>query len=484
MDAPEAAGLPRDLCFVDLETTGANAAYHRITEVGIVRLRDGMLVEEWSSLVNPECRIPAYIESFTGISNEMVATAPRFAELAAAVRSRLEGAVFVAHNARFDYSFLRAEFRRSNVAFSAPVLCTVKLSRRLFPEQQRHNLDALMQRHALRCTARHRALGDARVLYDLWCKLRRDRPEAELAAAVAGILGHTLLPAQLDPQLADDLPEGPGVYRFFGADDALLYVGKSVSLRTRVLGHFAASTRAAKEQKLARQVRRVDWLETAGELGALLAEAHWIKTQGPLLNRRLKGREEAVTIRLPDAASAAPPVGLCCVSLDGVDRVGLEECFGLFRSRKDARRALTDIARARQLCCKLLGLEQAEGSCFAYQLGKCRGACVGLESAALHGLRVRLALASLKLKTWPFNGRIALREARDGLTELHVLDPWGYVGTARSESEFAELAAAPRVGFDADVYRILVRQFATGRPLEHVAVDGAPGSPTIRARLA
>jgi DNA polymerase-3 subunit epsilon len=131
-----------------------------------------------------------------------------------------------------------------------------------------------------------------------------------------------------------------------------------------------------------------------------------------------------------------------------------------------------------------LGLEQAEGSCFAYQLGKCRGVCVGKESAALHGLRVRLALASLKLKTWPFNGRIALREARDGLTELHVLDPWGYVGTARSESEFAELAAAPRVGFDADVYRILVRQFATGRPLEHVAVDGAPGSPTIRARLA
>jgi DNA polymerase-3 subunit epsilon len=288
-----------------------------------------------------------------------------------------------------------------------------------------------------------------------------------------------------------------------------------VSLRTRVLGHFAGEHSDSKEQRLARQVRRVDWLETAGELGALLAEAAWIKTQHPLLNRRLRGREETFTIRLPatdfaavatdcsdcsdstdcsdsadatDAAdctnSAAAPVRPCCVSLEGVDRAQLEDCFGLFRSRKDAHRALSDIARARQLCCKLLGLEEAEGSCFAYQLGKCRGACVGKEPAELHGLRVRLALASLRLKTWPFNGRIALREARDGLTELHVLDAWGYLGTARSESELTELATAPPAGFDADVYRILVRQFATGPALEHVALDGPAGCPTRSARLA
>jgi DNA polymerase-3 subunit epsilon len=362
------------------------------------------------------------------------------------------------------------------------VLCTVKLSKRLFPEQPRHNLDALMERHALRCTARHRALGDARVLHDLWFKLRRERSDAELAAAVADLLGQRLLPAQLDPELADDLPDGPGVYRFFGADDTLLYVGKSVSLRTRVLGHFAASPRAAQAERLARQVRRVDWLETAGELGALLVEAHWIKTQNPLLNRRLKGAEEAVTIRLPGAESAAAPARIGSVSAEGGyspedgDRPPLEDCFGLFRSRKDARRALTDIARARQLCLKLLGLEEAEGSCFAYQLGKCRGACVGKESATLHGLRVRIALASLQLKPWPFKGRVALREVREGQSELHVLDAWAYLGTARSECELAELATAPRAGFDADVYRILVRQFATARPLEYIALDAAAGS--------
>src|SRR5208282_4587061 len=119
---------------VDLETTGGSAAYDRITEVGLVRVKNGELVEEWSSLVNPECPIPAYIEAFTGISNQMVADAPRFAEIATVVRQKLQGAVFVAHNARFDYSFLRSEFRRIERRFSAKVLCTVKLSRRLFPE--------------------------------------------------------------------------------------------------------------------------------------------------------------------------------------------------------------------------------------------------------------------------------------------------------------------------------------------------------------
>jgi DNA polymerase-3 subunit epsilon len=156
-----------NLVFVDLETTGANPAYHRITEVGIVRIQNGVLVEEWSSLVNPECPISPYIEAFTGISSEMVADAPRFADIGATVLEKLRGAVFIAHNARFDYSFLRSEFRKVGVDYASEVLCTVKLSRRLFPEHARHNLDAVMERHGLTCSARHRALGDARVLNDL-----------------------------------------------------------------------------------------------------------------------------------------------------------------------------------------------------------------------------------------------------------------------------------------------------------------------------
>src|SRR5271165_6427469 len=196
MDAAE------KLVFVDLETTGGNAAHDRITEIGIVRVENGAVVDEWSSLVNPGCAIPSDIEAFTGISDAMVAAAPRFAALAATVIEKLRGAVFVAHNARFDYSFLRSEFRKAGMHFSATVLCTVKLSRRLYPEFVRHNLDAVMERNGLTCSARHRALGDARVLHDFWCKLRREVMEPRLAAAVRSAVGARKLPPNLPPDLA------------------------------------------------------------------------------------------------------------------------------------------------------------------------------------------------------------------------------------------------------------------------------------------
>ena len=462
MDAAPDFTLPHDLVFVDLETTGGNAAFHRITEVGIVRIQDGEVVEEWSSLVNPECRIPSYIEAFTGITNAMVADAPRFAEIAALILAKLDAVgrdsvrrapLFVAHNARFDYSFLRTEFRRLGVPFSARVLCTVKLSRRLFPEFHRHSLDAIMERHELRCSARHRALGDARVLADFWRKLCAELPRARLASAVRTVLGANRLPAYLPAVLADELPEGPGVYRFFGEDDVLLYIGKSHSLRTRVLGHFSAEHSDAKEQKKARLVRRVDWVETAGDLGAQLKEAQWIKQQKPLFNQRLKQKGDSCTLcTAPDGQS------LRWVPIRDLKAGQLDGCHGVFQSQKDGRKALADIARAHSLCMKVLGFEEASGSCFAYQVGRCKGACTGQETLLLHGVRVQMALSSLKLKAWPYPGRIALEESR---SEYHVLEHWSYLGTARSEEELAELAAGTaRAAFDVDVYRILARYLA------------------------
>lgn len=476
----EGIGLPQDLVFVDLETTGGKAAHHRITEVGIVRVERGEFVEEWSSLVNPQCPIPAYIEAFTGISNEMVSRAPRFAEVAALVLEKLQGAVFVAHNARFDYSFLRSEFRRLDVPFSAKTLCTVKLSRRLFPEHARHNLDAVMQRHGLRCSARHRALGDARVLHDLWCKLRREIPLPTLSAAANSVLAAPKLPDQLPPDLADELPEGPGVYRFFGTNDALLYVGKSNSLRNRVLAQLTEEHTISRERtesrarRFATQVTRVDWLQTAGELGACLREAEWIKYQKPLHNGRPRSKAGSFTLRAavayPEPALAGHGDRIKPVAIDEVDAADLPHCFGVFHSEKDARKALIDIARAHRLCLKVLGFEESAGSCFAFQVGKCKGACMGTESLMLHDMRLKLALSSLKLKSWPFPGRIALRErdpwggAPDGAVggaDLHVVDHWVYLGTARSEEELAALAAKqPTSGFDADVYRILLRYFS------------------------
>src|SRR5688572_19706141 len=178
----------------------------------------------------------------------MVADAPPFEAIADDIAARLEGRLFVAHNARFDYGFLRGEFRRLERRFRAPVLCTVRLSRALTPAERGHNLDAVMARHGIACAARHRALGDARVLADFLRIARGRWPAAELDAIVARLAGASRLPAQLDPALADELPEGPGVYLLYGEDDVLLYVGKARNLATRVPAQFAeARTKLARE---------------------------------------------------------------------------------------------------------------------------------------------------------------------------------------------------------------------------------------------
>ena len=204
-----ASSLTGPVACVDLETTGGTAESHRIIEVGIVLLDGGVVVEQWSSLVDPGRRIPPSIEAFTGITNDMVAGAPSFAELREEVRRRLAGRLFVAHNARFDYGFVRSEFRRLGERFAAPVLCTVRLSRALHDAPGRHNLDALIERHGLECADRHRALGDAAVLPPLLAALEAQAGVERMESAIAELARESRLPPHLPPDLADELPERP-----------------------------------------------------------------------------------------------------------------------------------------------------------------------------------------------------------------------------------------------------------------------------------
>jgi DNA polymerase III subunit epsilon len=176
--------LLQPLIFLDLETTGLAAAQERITEIGLVEVADGEFLGDWSRLVNPERSIPPFIQALTGISDDMVAGAPTFERLAPELFQRLEGKILIAHNARFDYGFLKHEFGRFGLDYRPRVLCTAKLSRKLFPEHRRHNLDSLIERHGLSCSARHRALGDAEVLWQFLRKLYAQVDTALIDAAV------------------------------------------------------------------------------------------------------------------------------------------------------------------------------------------------------------------------------------------------------------------------------------------------------------
>lgn len=360
------------LAFLDLETTGGSAGHDRITEIGIRFWRDGEVVDEWQTLVNPQARIPAYIERFTGITNDMVADAPVFGAIADELRERLEGCVFVAHNARFDYGFIKAEFRRLEQPFSARVLCTVKLSRRLYPEHRRHNMDALIQRHGLARVQRHRAMGDVAAMMDFFSQALENKGTDTVEQAVRTLLQRPSVPSHMPPDVLDEIPAVPGVYRFYGENNVLLYVGKSTNIAQRVASHFSGDHNSSKGVRLSESMRRVEWTETAGELGALLLELRQIKTLRPMYNRRSRPAKTLWSIELTGNAQGYLQARL----VRQVEPHRLGDYYGLFRSKRDAQRALTGIAGKNELCNRLLDLEPADqgGPCFQRTLGRCKGA--------------------------------------------------------------------------------------------------------------
>jgi DNA polymerase III subunit epsilon len=287
------------MVFVDLETTGGSVGEHRITEVGVVEV-GSQRVSRWSTLLDPQQPIPPFIQQLTGITDAMVRGAPTFESIAPALFERLKGKLFVAHNASFDRGFLRGEFARVGLTFNPDVLCTVRLSRALFPAEKRHGLDALVQRHALVPSDRHRALADADLLWQFWQRLHSLVPRDALRTQIERTTRYFHLAGDITEDLLDTAPAGCGVYVFYGEDDLPLYVGRSVRVRQRVRAHLTAERRSAKDVRLAQLVRRVEWRATGGELGALLAEAQWIATLRPRHNRAPRvGRNDPVDAPWP-----------------------------------------------------------------------------------------------------------------------------------------------------------------------------------------
>lgn len=445
------------VAILDLETTGSNPLQDRITEIGLITLDPDGQCETWSSLVDPGCPIPPFITRLTGIDDEMVRGQPHFDQLAPALAERLAGRWLIAHNARFDYGFLRHAFQRAGIRYDAHTLCTVRLSRKLFPEHRHHGLDHLIQRHDLQMEARHRALGDTRAVHQ-FLGIARERAGAErFDLAVRQLVARPNTPPGLDDATIDSLPEATGVYLFYGDNDALLYVGKSNNIRTRVMAHFSAAKQDPKERRLSQQVRRVEWQETGGELGALLTESRLVKALNPLFNRQLRRKQEVCAWHLAAEPSTATRL---------VNASQFQQCpgplIGPFSNRKAAQQALEGLADAHQLCRVALGLEKpnrATGACFQHQLRRCRGACVGLESADAHRQRLMEALGPLELQPWPFPGPIGVREhGVNGQPDiLHVFHHWQHLGSAENLIEARQLAGRAPQGFDPDAYRILLR---------------------------
>lgn len=456
---------------LDLETTGATPLKDRITEIALVRFENGVEVARWETLVNPEIPIPPFIQSITGINDDMVRDAPTFNRVADTLLGYLEGAVLAAHNVRFDHGFLKNEFKRIGVTLRQRVLCTVKLSRKLYPQYHQHGLDAIMQRHGLSTKARHRAMGDVNLLIDFLAVAHSELGAQVISDAAEQLAKRPSLPTGIQPDLMDDIPETAGVYLFYGENKLPLYIGKSINLRERVMSHFSGDHASSKEMRISQEIKDVRWIQTAGELGALLLESQLIKEKLPIHNRQLRREGQLCSWQIATSPDEKPLVTL--IKEDEIQPNQLAHLFGTYRTKKQAVESLRAIANSHRLCPKLLGLESGKGPCFASQLKKCQGACCGKESLLNHYMRLTEALATHRLKAWPYTSAIGIREYCEvsQKSALHVIDQWCHLGTVESEAELETLLENQGVfAFNYDNYKLL-EKFIRSKRVEVVQLS-------------
>ena len=449
------------LAIVDVETTGGSAIYNRIIEIAVLRVEEGKLVRTYESLVNPECAIPPIITQLTGIGDIDVEDAPKFRSIAADVREAMDGCIFVAHNARFDQAFVRNELERLGMPWSAKCLCTVRLSRRLYPQHRRHNLSALIERFGFACENRHRALDDAQAVWSFLQHARATIEEDRFASALQHLLKTQTLPPNLAPSVADRLPSCPGVYVFRDATGMPVYVGKSRNIRQRVLSHFSGDHSSGREMRLCQATTRVETFPTYGEIGALFLESHLVKSLMPIYNRQLRHASRLVVLR-----KVEQPDGYHAVAIERLDtenELAPGEILALFRSQRQAKAFLAEAAQTARLCPRRLGLESGSGACFAYHLKRCDGACTGKVEPALYNARLSGVFESRRLRTWPYPGPVLIEEkGNDSSGHLFIARDWRLLHAFAYSEDGIKPFLPSSYRFDYDSYRILLRPLMAG----------------------
>jgi DNA polymerase-3 subunit epsilon len=444
----------RTYAIIDTETTGTNPAYNQIIEIGIIRVEDGRITKKLKTFIRPASRLPSFITSITGISQEDLIDAPVFEEVALEIRDILEGAIFVAHNARFDYSFVKNEFKRIGISWNVKTLCTVRLSRALFPHYPRHNLDEIIERFGIVCKERHRAYDDALVLYEFFKKLDAAVEGETLAAAIDTILGNHTLPPEADPKLVRALPHKPGVYLFYDEEGTVIYVGKSIDIKSRILSHFSSDHTSTKELRMCEKIVRIECRETSGELSALFLESRLIKELSPFYNRALRKTRSLAIITRQDTKE-----GYYTIELGYHDEIpeAADSVLAVFRTVRQAKEFMQTVAREHTLCPKILGIENVRDECFQRQLGRCNSACIGIESPEIYNQRFDAAFADRRIKSWPFGGPIIVKEdpeADEGVA--YVIDSWRIIRAIRYNQDGIGASETTDALFDFDTYKILL----------------------------
>lgn len=458
--------LDLPICITDIETTGGSSRRDGITEIAIIKVHGGKIIDEYSSLVNPGQSIPEYITAITGISNATVADAPYFAEIAADVSRFYEGCYFMAHNVLFDFSFIKRQLELLGYPFKPRILCSVKLSRALHPGIKGHSLQKIIERHGIETANRHRAYDDALAVHTFMELMRAERGDQEVIEALQRQLKRKTLPSNFDESFLDGVDNTPGVYIFKDQSGNPVYVGKSVTLRNRILSHFNQSTKLDKEMRISQSTHALEVIKTDSEIEALLLESKLVKDLLPIHNRMLRRKKSRVIVTRGQNSDGYNTVEVQERSLD--DIADPLEIYGIFDTRSAVKNHLVQIRDELQLCSKLLGLEKPTKACFNHQLGRCRGACIGKEPPAMYNLRFEQAFEKTKIKSWKFKQPVILKVST---TKGLLIDRWVIKGKIDFSDQDLRIDHYES-SFDLDEYKIL-KKFMT--PSATIVTDDTVG---------
>ena len=448
---------------IDIETTGGRAASDRITEIAIV-LHDGKeIIDQWESLINPEREIPYNITKITGITQEMVEDAPRFYEIAKKVVQMTEGAIFVAHNVRFDYGFIKEEFKRLGFTYTRKQLCTVRLSRKSFPGLRSYSLGNLIKHFKIKVNDRHRAMADTQATVTLLEHIfAKESSTEDIDVLINKGIKSSQLPKSISLEKLHGLPESCGVYYFHDQNGDIIYVGKSINIKKRIMDHFA--DKSEKGRKIYQGVHDITFEMTGSELVALLFESHEIKTHHPRINRAQRAKAYNYCIFMYENEA-----GYICLHTARITAKNKSKLQILreFPNLNASKAALNRIIEEFELCQSYCNIDHTGNACFYYHIHKCKGACIKEESPEDYNARLMQGVDRLGIE---FRGNFMIvdkgRHEEERAVVLVEDGQYQGFGYADIESDQGDIETLKEVikpyHHNPDIIRI-IRQFMDGK---------------------
>ena len=374
---------------IDLETTGLNPRDDRIIEIAILQYDGREIIDTFSTLINPEQHLFPFVTRLTGLSDVDLSDAPRFYEIARRVVQLTEKRVLVAHNARFDYAFLRREFLRLGYHFHRRQLCTERLCREQFSGLPSYKLSSLCRKFAIPLPHSHRAMDDAAATLKLFQHLQMLRAHGQPDWQTA--LKETILPPGIRREQIAALPEKTGVYFFYDAGGQLLYIGKSINIRKRVMGHFSGDMKSLRLHNFKNRIQQIRCEITGSDLVAQLLESDLIKKAQPLYNRSQKQIRYRYAIFSELRDDGYLHVYWRALSR-AQEKAATAQPLLAFSNKKELSAFLDNLIIRFRLCQKLCGVHKTNGACFHYHIKLCAGACTGEESPETYNQRVESGL--------------------------------------------------------------------------------------------